>query len=323
MRTAVLTQLGFVEAATAWLETRKPYLKGRTWEGYQDYIKVLGSFFGETRLPEITGDHLRAYQKMRMLRAGASIINHECSVVRQILKRIGMPLSDYQALPLPKESPHRALTPAEEERFYRIGPQFPEWDVAFCAFAISINTTFGPGEMRFIRLMDIEIEARVVRVQAEGAKNSERMRGNPLNEQAYQAVVYLLKRARELGVCQPHHYLIPFRIKRGTYDPERPAKGWRTAHNQLMGACGINVSPYSGRHHAITKLLEDENVSEQTAEAIAGHIGPKMKKRYAHIRMEAKWRAVEALNKIRMPVQNAARYNANYLDSLLLKTSGK
>jgi integrase len=307
MRTAALTQLGFVDAAKAWLETRKPYLAPRTWQGYDDYIKILGTFFAETRLPEITGDHLRAYQKMRMVRAGASIINHECSVVRQILKRIGMPLIDYQPLPLPKESPHRALTQAEEDRLYRVGAENPQWDVAFCAFVISINTSCGPGEMRHIRLMDIELDQRVLRVQPEGAKRDSRIRRIPLNDEAWKAINYLLKRAQELGVTEPHHYLIPFRVKRGTYDPERPAKGWRTSHDQLLGAAGIDVSPYSGRHHCITKLLENENVSEQTVEAIAGHVSAKMKQRYAHIRMEARREAVEALNAIRKPVQKESK----------------
>jgi hypothetical protein len=49
---------------------------------------------------------------------------------------------------------------------------------------------------------------------------------------------------------------------------------------------------YDLRHHCITSLLEDPRVSPETAEAIAGHIGPKMLKRYSHIRSAAKRAAV-------------------------------
>ena len=37
---------------------------------------------------------------------------------------------------------------------------------------------------------------------------------------------------------------------------------------------------YDLRHHAITALLENPHVSEETVEAIAGHISREMKKRY-------------------------------------------
>jgi hypothetical protein len=36
--------------------------------------------------------------------------------------------------------------------------------------------------------------------------------------------------------------------------------------------------------HCITALLEDPRVSEETVEAIAGHVNRKMMKRYSHIR---------------------------------------
>lgn len=52
---------------------------------------------------------------------------------------------------------------------------------------------------------------------------------------------------------------------------------------------------YDLRHHAITALLENPKISDQTAEALAGHTSVRMKKRYSHIRMEAKRAALNAL----------------------------
>jgi integrase len=301
LRTLTLAELPYRRAASAWLESRKPYLSPRTYEDYESYIRILTAYFGEIRLTEIGPDEIRTYQRERLIHAGASCINKECSVLQQMLKRIGRWAEiapNYQPLPLPKESPHRALTPQEEERLYRVGTSNPNWDVAYCAFVISINTTCGPGEIRHLRRMDIDFGKRTMRVQPEGAKNEHRIRVIPLNDTAWRAVEYLWTRAQKLGVTEPHHYLIPFRIKKGTFDPERPAEGWRSALKEMLAVAGLRISGYSFRHHAITKLLENPDVSEETAEAIAGHISHRMKKRYSHTRIEVKRAAVDALDRI-------------------------
>ena len=138
MRTLTLTQSTWTIAAAAWLESRKPYLSPRTIRDYTDQIKTLSGYFGEMRLTEIDGDAIRAYQRMRMARAGASCINKECSILQQMLKRIGKwPEIEpyYQAMPMPKESPHRALTPNEEDRLYRVGATNPNWEAVATALS--------------------------------------------------------------------------------------------------------------------------------------------------------------------------------------------
>lgn len=301
MRTAVLAQSSFEQAGEAWLETRKPYISARTFQGYQEHLKVLTQFFREIRLMEIGPDEIRAYQRMRTIRAGASCINKECSVLQQMLKRIGRWVEievQYQPLALPKESPHRALTQQEEDRLYRLGTANPNWEVAYCAFVIAINTSAGGGEIRHMRIQDVDLVNQTMCVQPEGAKNEHRIRVIPLNSTALRAAEHLLKRATRLGSVEPHHYLLPFRVKKGTYDPDRPTKGWRYALRELLTRANIRISFYSFRHHAITKLLENPKVSEETAEAIAGHISSRMKKRYSHVRLEVRREAVAALERI-------------------------
>ncbi len=48
------------------------------------------------------------------------------------------------------------------------------------------------------------------------------------------------------------------------------------------------------RHTAITNLCES-GAPEETIKAIAGHVSRKMLEHYAHIRMESKRKAVEAI----------------------------
>jgi integrase len=302
MRTYVLTQTAFGEAAAMWLETRKPYISERTYADYKNYIITLSLFFGETKLPEVTADQIRAYQRMRMTRAGASIINHECSVLQQMLKRIGCWPdigAQYQPLPLPRESPHRVLTADEEARLYRVGAQHPEWDVAYCAFVLGMNTTMHASEIRHIRLGDINVnhpEGPMLYVQR--GKTRSRQRTIPLNSRALGAINYLVERAEKLGSIHADDYLIPFRLKRGFYDPRRPSKGWRTAMDKLLAKAEVKITPYSFRHHCITVLYENPDVSEETLESISGTIPATLKRHYSHIRNDAKRKALQSLEKI-------------------------
>jgi hypothetical protein len=89
MRTDVLVSSSFEQAAQGWLESRRPYLSPRTFYDYATVVTVLTRYFREMRLPEIGADEIRAYQRMRMARAGAACINKECSVLGQMLKRVG------------------------------------------------------------------------------------------------------------------------------------------------------------------------------------------------------------------------------------------
>lgn len=297
LRTAVLTQRGFSDAAQAWLETRKPYISERTYRDYSHHIETLGKFFSEIRLPEIDADQIREYQRMRMVRAGASLINRECSVLGQMLQRIGCWAEiepNYQPLALPKESPHKALSAAEEMRLYRVGPTNPKWEVAFYMFVIAMNTTYGEGEIRHLRLQDIDWQNRRLRV-IEGAKNEGRVRNNPCNDAAWDAVEHLAARAKRLGATEPYHYLLPFCVRTGTYDPTRPMITCRVAFKEMCAAADVRASFYDLRHSAITKLLEDSEISDETVEKLAGHVSSRMKKKYSHTRHEVLRAAVERI----------------------------
>lgn len=337
MRIAALTQCPFLEAAEAWLESRKPFLSPKSHHEYTLNIKTLAKYFGELKLPEITSDEIRAYQRMRMQTVGASTINHECSVIQQMLKRIGRWPEvglDYQPLPLPKEKRGRALSDEEFDRLFRAAQSSPNWYTTFLFAVISVNTTAGPKEIATLRLKDITLsdELQEIRVQPEGAKNKHRIRRIPLNDAARPAVEAALKRAKMEGSVAPDNYLFPFRIKRNCYDPTRHQTTFRTAWREIRTAANLHgLRMYDLRHHAITSLLEDPNVSMETAEAIAGHIPGEMKKRYSHIHMKAKQQAVMALihraqiphsTKKKEPSRNVA---AELVDLLaqLLKTQGK
>lgn len=304
--TIALTQLPFRSAAIAWLETRRAYISAKTFHEYELNIKTLSVSFGEMRLQEISPDQIRAYQKMRQAKCGPFAINHECSVLQQMLKRIGRwpdIAADYQALPLPKEKRGRALRDEQKERLLRLAASNPNWEAAFLFALISVNTTAGPKETATLRIKDIDLERNLLIVQPEGAKNVHRIRPIPLNDEALHGVKLALARAKRLGATEPDHYIFPFRIHRALFDPTRHQTSFKTAWLKLVAAADLHgFRMYDLRHHAVTVLLENPHVAPEVAEQIAGHISREMQKRYSHVRMDRMREAVMALGP-KKPVQ--------------------
>ncbi len=313
--TVALTQLPFPLAGAAWLETRRAYISPKTFHEYQMNIRTLAAFFGEMRLQEISADQIRAFQQMRRAKCGAFTINHECSVLQQMLKRIGRWTEiapNYQALPLPKERRGRALQDEQKEHLFRIAAMNPNWEAAFLFALISVNTTAGPKETATLRLKDIDLERRVLVIQPEGAKNIHRIRPIPLNDEALRAVKLALARAERLGATLPEHYIFPFRIHRSRFDPTRHQTTFKTAWLRMVAAADlVGFRMYDLRHHAITVLLENPHVAPEVAESIAGHISREMQKRYSHVRMEKMREAVRTLSPPpKKPLQRVHRVKA-------------
>ncbi len=300
LTTASLLCLPFETAARAWLSTRHHHLAASTRIDYEKHIRMLARFFGHLRLVEITADHLHGYQEKRCAVAGASIINREISVLQQILKRAGRwdkVGASYDPLPLPRETAGRAISVAEEVAFFRVAFSDPGWRVAAWVSVISVNTTAGPKEILQLRLRDLDLDARTMRVNADGAKTRERMRVLPLNDAAFRAAFSFRERARrDCGASEPDHFLIPFHLSSTTFDPTRAQTHYYRAFREIQAAAGVHFHPYCLRHTAITKMLE-AGVPEETVIAMAGHVSRAMLRRYSHIRLEAKRQAAETLGR--------------------------
>jgi integrase len=111
---------------------------------------------------------------------------------------------------------------------------------------------------------------------------------------------------KELGATDPEHYMIPRRVAGQRHDPTKPPSrwAWRRAWRTLTRECGLaGLRPHDLRHHAITRLAESSEASEQTIMSIAGHVSREMLEHYSHIRQEAKRRAVESLDNVTITSQ--------------------
>jgi len=303
----MLAKMPLPEAGMAWRESRRPFLGPRTQKDYEGYLGTIVKFFGNVSLEKLADpDLIRLYQMERNKTAGASIINHECSTIQQLLKRIRRwnDVKDfYEPLPLPRESPGRAMTPEEERRLFEAGALNPNWAVAYWAAMLAANTAAGPAEICGLRLADVSTSnPETARIHVhEHVKNVNRAREIPLLSEGLlsrglTAAKALVERAQQLGATQPEHFLIPFRVSTGTFDPTRHGFWPRTAWREMCAAAGIKLRPYDLRHHALTKMCEV--LPEHMVLKIAGHVSPRMLRRiYSHVRLPELRAAMNAVSR--------------------------
>jgi integrase len=79
--------------------------------------------------------------------------------------------------------------------------------------------------------------------------------------------------------------LIPFNEAPNTYNPYKPQGSYYKAFNAILDTAKLDFRPYDFRHTAITRLLEDPNVSLEVARSIAGHVSDTMIRHYFHGRL--------------------------------------
>lgn len=277
---------------------------------YEHHVSTLSRFFGETPLGRINIGHLRQYQLARMTnseqawknKAGPSLINHELSVVQQVLKRSGRwgyMAKYYEPLPLPMSGKPKVMTHQEEKRLFDVAQSSPEFELAYFVASLTVNTSAAGSELRNVRLRDLAlgIPKPSITVDAETAKNQARARTIPLNPTAAYIAERCVALAKTKGSVRPDHYLFPKRVVRGEWDPYTPAStSWlRNSFTALREAADLPwLTPHCLRHQAITKLLEC-GVPPEVVRGIAGHVTEEMMKHYSHARYSA---AHDALSKI-------------------------
>ena len=335
MSCSTLADLTFAAAAGEWLKTRRRISDSST-TLYRSYIAELERFFGAMKLSEIHIGNVEAYQTYRQeqIRAsrrhrarlsadakpqpsdGASRINHEVGCLGQVMARAGLWTEVkrfYEPLPLPKTE-GMALSPEEEEHLFNVARRRPRWFVAYCCGILSRNTTAGPGEIRHLRFVDVELDGpqgSFIRIE-EGVKNEFRRRPIALNGDGRWAVLQLLDRARRLGGGAPEDFILPHRAHRrgADWDFSRPMGHWKRAHRAMRAEAAkkyprlalLRIGDY--RHTACTDLLEDPTISFTTIEHMMGHrLNSKTKRKYDHLRNTALQSAAAALDRRRRAPQ--------------------
>ncbi len=307
-------KLMFEKASAMWLEERKPMVAPKTHRIDRERLVALKPAFSGNRLCDITSDMVRSYQSKRVAKVSPRTVNLETKVLRMILRRGRLwarIADDFRPLPENKRGPGKALTPEQEKKLFEVAASKPGWSVVYYAALLASNTTARGGELKGLRIGDLNLIEKTLRIQRASTKTDAGARIIPLNETALWACARLLERAEKLGASEPSHYLFPAALFRHTkktdpmhgtgFDLAKPMQSWRTAWRNLTDEAKLSGLRFHDlRHHCITKLAE-AGVPDQTLMSISGHLNRQMLEHYSHIRMQAKRDAVAALE--RSPVQ--------------------
>lgn len=307
---AAIAAMSFRAAAQQWLESRRPYLRARTFIGYEQHVKHLNVFFGDLKVRNIHIGHLMGYQLARTQNengrwpkaAGASLVNHEISTVQQIMKRgrVWVQVAEhYVPMQLPGFRSPKVLDDLEERRLFAVAATRPEWQVGLLIATVTRWTGASGCELRNLRYEDVILDSGDPRfiIRSETAKNQYRGRSVGLLPEAQAALEQCMERGRELGASRPDHYIFPFRIAPGQWDPTRPTTdAWlRRSFQGMREAAGLPwLTPHCLRHQFITTLLE-RGAAPQTVRHIVGHVSEAMMNHYSHNRMETQMATLRLL----------------------------
>jgi integrase len=307
-----------------------PRNKRKTFEQHEYYIRTLLPFFGDYPLNEVHIGHVQSYVDMRLQSprrtnlsrqarldlhpelnfnelVGPSVVRHEVSFLGMVLDRAGLWKAireRYTPPPLPKSTVGRALEPDEEQRLFVVACSNRRWARAYWGSLISAQTGADPGEIQHLHLNDIDLAHMTMRIR-DGLKNEHRDRIIELVH--LPDVVWAFKKiiGRYYKICRRQnivpdgeHFILPGRTAGVPgYDLFKPMGSWKKAWDALRKAAELpDLRMKDLRHHALTKALENPELSERTIIEIFGHVSKAMWSTYSHIRRKPKQEAMKTLH---------------------------
>ncbi len=321
-------KLNMTEAIAQYLADRAARVETSSARSESNHAKPLRDYFGHASIARIDTGAILAYVRQRKANGlSNTTINMEIGILRRILKRAKrwhFFEDDVPQLPERRDI-GRALQTDEKLRLLKTARSRPEWETAYLAAVLALNTTMRGCEIKKLRWSDVDFIDRSLVIRLGKTRAGERM--IPLNTTAFGAVMRLRERSRMLfGYdLRPDWYVFPSAEGYSKPDPARPMGGWRSAWRSLTRAvacadcgtlqnpgktcsnasCGADIhklkSSTAGlrfhdlRHHAITELAESQ-ASDRTIMSIAGHVSQRMLAHYSHVRIEAKRKALDALD---------------------------
>jgi integrase len=313
-----LARQPFAMAADDYVTARKLELALASQAKEKQLLVQLRAYFQQEPLKSITAKRISEYRAWRadqkVVRAGRerqvgpATLNAELGILRRIMKRarIWARVAD-DVRPLREPSTiGRALTEDEKQRLLKTAVLRPEWETAYLAAILCLNTTARGCELKSLQWSDVDLFARTLTIRTSKTAAGERV--VPLTDVAASALGRLRRRAEGFGNVDQSHYVFAAFVPKFTFsgkkvigynvtgfDPIRHVNSWRTAWRTLTKKAGLPGFRFHDlRHCAITQLAEG-GTSDSTIMAIAGHVSRRMLERYSHVRMEAKRTAMEAL----------------------------
>jgi integrase len=304
-----LARQPFGQAADDYMSARKLELAPASQAKEKQLFVQLRAFFKQEPLKAITVKRITDYRTWRAEQGvGPATLNAELGILRRVMKRARLwarVADDIRPLKEPSTI-GRALTEDDKQRLLKTAVMRPEWETAYLAAILCLNTTARGCELKALQWSDVDLFARTLTIRTSKTAAGERV--VPLTDVATSALARLRRRAESFGPVLPSHYIFAAFVPKFTFsgkkvigynvtafDPTTHVKSWRSAWRTLTKKAGLPGFRFHDlRHCAITQLAEG-GTSDSTIMAIAGHVSRRMLERYSHVRMEAKRNAMEAL----------------------------
>jgi integrase len=322
---ATLARQPFGQAADDYEKSRKLELAQASRAKEKQLLVQLRAFFKQEPLKRITAKRITEYRAWRADQtrevrlgdiarlvkcAGPATLNAELGILRRILKRAKLWArvgDDIRPLREPSTI-GRALTQEEQQRLLKTAVIRPEWETAYMAAILCLNTTARGCELKALKWEDIDLFGKTMTIRKSKTQAGERI--VPLTVVACSALARLRARAESFGSMEPSHYVFAAFTPKFAFsgkdvvgysitgfNPTVPVNSWRSAWRTLTRKAGLPGFRFHDlRHCAITSLAES-GAADSTIMSIAGHVSRRMLERYSHVRMEAKRAAMETLAK--------------------------
>jgi integrase len=282
---ATVTRQPFGLAADDYVTARKLELATTSQAKEKQLLVQLRAYFKQEPLKAVTAKRITEYRAWRAEQGvGPATLNAELGILRRILKRAKLwarVADDIRPLKEPTTI-GRALTEEDKQRLLKTAMTRPEWETAYLAAILCLNTTARGCELKGLQWSDVDLFDRTVTVRK--SKTDAGVRAIPLTDAACSALARLRTRAESFGPVEVAHFVfasyVSRRVFKGTsvvgsnlteFDPTKHVNSWRSAWRTLTIKAGLPGFRFHDlRHCAITSLAES-GASDSTIMAIAGH----------------------------------------------------
>ncbi len=278
---------------------------------------------GDMLLIEIGIETVKEYQNSRLRqKASPKCINEEVMILLGIMRELGdvirVRMKREKTLKLVYQKYQgKALAPEEVKALYdaaeviepapgeRKSLKAVRSEMIKTAIAVPLNTALRDEEVRTLKWERINFLKGILTVD-KSKTPAGTGRTIPINSEL-RAILedYRTWYESKIGPADPHRFVFPSCENR-KWNPCRPIGSFKTAWKTVRSRANVKARYHDLRHTCITNLCES-GASEETIMAIAGHVSRDMLSRYAHIRTEAKRKALEAISSRTIEVPTAEK----------------
>ena len=239
-------------ALDKFVKGREGRVAERTTQIARERARALKRLMGDMLVRKIGAPEIRTYQDARKAEGlSGCTINMEVALIRRVLKRAkrwSAVAEDVTSMPECRNVVGKVLTAEQKLHLFRTAASKPEWDAAYCAAVIAVNTTCRKIELLSLRWADVNMFAREVSIVR--SKTEAGHRRIPLNDEAVAAFVRLRRRADMLGGGLVDQFVFPA-CERAVVDFERPQKTLShspriNSHSEMGALCSSNDRGYRG-----------------------------------------------------------------------------